>query len=377
MIATRLVRFGVVGAVVVALLLVFLAIKIVPASSGGKIAGGFSDAPFGPFAGYTWIGSVHSVGVSFTVPQIAGGSALSEASTWIGAQGQGPPARFVQIGEIEARFFSHQKQKTVDGYFTFWSDTAHHFEPQLLFGVSPEDTLSASLMLANKYWRIAITDNSSGKKARFSIADETDAPFDQAEWTQEDPGNPNNHARYPQMTAPVFRHVTVNSTAPAPVYSQWMSVNHSNLAPTVVHDDSFTLQPAPAVSAAASQYMRLTTPVRAEDQRFDTERKSWTPKTPYPQIANASLQLIEATQRASRAMLSAQWSKQIGGLVRAATNAGAAFLEQVRPPTVLTEATFVAWNSALTEASQRTARVNSRLRLALGLPGFGIAVEHR
>jgi hypothetical protein len=89
------------------------------------------------------------------------------------------------------------------------------------------------------------------------------------------------------------------------------------------------------------------------------------------------LQLIEATQRASRALLSARWSKQIGGLVRAATNVGATFLEQVRPPALLTAATFVAWNSALTEASQRTARVNIRLRLALGLPGFGIAAEHR
>ena len=179
------------------------------------------------------------------------------------------------------------------------------------------------------------------------------------------------------MSVPVFQHLTVNSVAPAPIYSQWMSVNNSNLAPTAVHDDSFTLQPAPAVSAAATQYMRLTTAVRAEDQRFDTERSNWTPKTPYMQIASASSRLIEATQRASRALLSARWSKQISGLVRSAANAGAAFLERVRPPTLLTAATFAAWNSTLTEAAVRTAKIDSKLRLALGLPGFGIAAEHR
>jgi hypothetical protein len=66
----------------VAILFLFLTIKLVPESSGGKIADGFSDAPFGAFAGYVWIGSVHSVGASFTVPRVARGSALSEASTW-------------------------------------------------------------------------------------------------------------------------------------------------------------------------------------------------------------------------------------------------------------------------------------------------------
>src|ERR1700678_1896740 len=137
----RLVRFGAV-VVVMVVLLVFLTIRLVPASSGGKIAGGFSDAPFGPFAGYVWIGGVHSIGASFTVPRIAGGSALSDASTWIGVQGQGPPTRFVQIGAVESRFWFPRKQKTANVYYTFWSDTTQHYKAQLLFGVSPGDTLS-------------------------------------------------------------------------------------------------------------------------------------------------------------------------------------------------------------------------------------------
>jgi hypothetical protein len=299
----RLVGFG-----VLALLLLFVAIKIVPASSGGKIAGGFSDAPFGPFAGYAWIGSVQSVSASFTVPRITSGSPLSQAATWIGVQGAGPPARFVQIGEIESRFWSSQKQKTVDVYFTVWSDTARHFKPQPLFPVSPGDTLSASLTHAHKHWALAITDDTSSKKARFSIGAETDGPFNQAAWLQEDPGRENDHARYPQMAPPIFQDLTVNSAKPsrAALYSQWMSVNHGNLAPAPPHDDSFTLERAPTVSAAAAQYLRLFAAAGAAFDKFETERTNWTVKMTYEQIATASSQFITATQNGIRSLVAAR-----------------------------------------------------------------------
>jgi hypothetical protein len=365
----------------VALVILFLAIKLVspPAGRGGRPAHGFVDAPFGPFAGYAWEGPVKSVGASFTVPRIASGSPLSQAGTWIGAQGQGPPPRFVQIGEIESRFWSSKEQKTVDLYYTFWSDTAHHFKAQPLFPVKPGDSLAASLTLAGREWKLAITDNSSHKNARFSVAEQAQAPFTQAEWTQEDPGNPNNHVRYPQMAAPVFEHLTFNSSEPAPaeatLYSQWMSVNGSNLAPTALHDDSFTLQRAPAVSAAGEQYVRLAATGLDAYQRFETERSSWTPKTPYADIVNASLKLIEATRQSTRAARSLRWPKQISGLVRSANEADAAFVERARPPTLLTAASFAAWNSALTQAAERAGKVGSRLRVALGLPGLGFAVQ--
>jgi hypothetical protein len=372
----RLARFA-----VAALVLLFLTIKLVSASSGGTVANGFSDAPFGPFAGYAWIGNVRSVGASFTVPRIANGSPLSEAATWIGMQGVGPPARFVQIGAIEGRLWSRQEEKTVDVYGAFWSDTALHFMPKPLFQVSAGDTLSASLTVANKRWTLAITDNRSGRKMRFSIGAGTGAAFDQAEWTQEDPGNPDNHARYPELGAPVFQHLTVDSTEPAPsdaaLYSQWMSVNHSTVAPTVVHDDSFTLHPAPAVSEAAAQYMRLFTPALAAFEKFEKERSGWTAKTPYAQIVSAALHLIEESRKGSRALLDARWSKQIGGLVRSSHEAISAFLERARPPTFLTPANFAAWNAKLTEASERAARAGSELRIALGLPGLGFAATER
>jgi hypothetical protein len=363
---------------VAVIVLLSLTVKLVSPSRGGTVANGFSDAPFGPFAGYAWVGKVQSVGASFTVPRIATGSPLSEAGTWIGMQGAGPPARFVQIGAVEGRFWSRQEEKTVDVYTTFWSDTARHFKPQLLFPVSAGDALSASLTVANRQWTLAITDERSARKMRFSIGAATEVPFDQAEWSQEDPGVPNDHARYPHLAAPLFQHLTINSREPTPaLYSQWMSVNHSTVAPTMVRDDSFTLHPAPPVSAAAAQYMRLFAPAMANAQTFEKERSNWTPKTPYAHIVRATLHLIEEARGGSRALLDARWSRQISGLVRSSSNAIVALLERARPPTLLTPASFAAWNSKLTEASERSARAASKLRIALGLPGFGFAATER
>jgi hypothetical protein len=51
-------------------------------------------------------------------------------------------------------------------------------------------------------------------------------------------------------------------------------------------------------------------------------------------------------------------------------------LEHARPPTLLTASSFAAWNSKLTEASDRAVPAAAKLRLALGLPAFG-PVYHR
>lgn len=357
-------------------MLLFLSVKFVsPLKPDQEITRGFADAPFGPFAGYVWLGSVHSVGASFTVPQINAGSPLGLAGTWIGVQGQGPPSRFMQIGALEGRTWSIGRQESVDGYYAFWSDVAHDFKAQPLFPVRPGDRLSVGLTLAGERWRLAVTDTTSGRKTRFSIRGGAGAPFDQADWTQEDPGAEDDHVRYPEMTAPVFRTITVNSADPVSAYSSWMSVNNSNLAPTAMHAGSFTLERAPAVDGAGMQYMRLAARALATQRRFAEERTRWTPQTPRSQMIYAGMQLTESTRKADRALVTARWPRQVTRLVRSSVAAAAAFLEQVRPPVRLTVANFTAWNLALTELSLRAGRAASKLRLALGLSAFGSAVE--
>jgi hypothetical protein len=362
-----------VGLGLLALVLAFLVIKLVPERSGDGLVGRSSDAPFGPFAGYRWIGGITSVGASFTVPGIVRGSFVGLASTWIGAQGQGPPRRFVQIGDIAARVKPRGKQGPVNGYFTFWSDTARHFKPKLLFPVRPGDTLSASLTLAHRRWTLAITDDTSAAKAHFSMMAEAEAPFNQAEWAQEDPGSENHHVPYPQIAPPVFTGLTVNSAKPSPalLYSQWMSVNHSNLAPTTPSDDSFTLGRAPAIGAAAAQYLRLFAAAGAAFEKFETKRSEWNAKAPYEQIATASSQFITATRNGLQSLVAARWSQHIRSLLRSFAHTTNVLVEHARPPTFLTPASFAHWNAKLTEASERAAPAAARLRPALGLPGSG------
>lgn len=351
----------------VGLVLVFVAVKLVDPGSASR-----SDRPFGPFVGYAWLGSVTSVGASFTVPRVAHGSGPGLAATWIGVQGQGPPQRFVQIGVIEARVPLAHKRAPVGGYFTFWSDAGHHFKETPLFRVHAGDDLSAHLTHAHKRWTLAIIDTTTGAKANFTIANEPEATYNEAEWTQEDPGGAAHPAPYPQLTAPDFRHLEVNSKAPstADLFSAWMSVSDTIFAPTAMHDDSFTLKRAPTLSAGAAQYLRLIGADAATFNKFETERKGWTPKTPYKQIVAACSELIAVSRNASRSLLTARWPKQIRSLIHASTRGSNAVIELLRSPALLTPATFDKWNSELTQAVERSARPGLKLRAARGLPGL-------
>ncbi len=363
------------GLLVMAVLVALLAIRLEPAKNDTGIPQGYSDGPFGAFAGYSFIGDVRAVGGSFTVPRIAPESRSGLAATWIGVQGQGPPSRFVQIGVIEERYPSGRRHTLVNGYVTFWSDTAHHYSAQAMFPVRAGDTIAAGLVLSHGNWSLSITDRARYRSAHVSVANEGSAPFNQADWTQEDPGRPNNHAQYPQLAAPIFQHVTVNATPPTAsdpsLYSQWMSANHYNLAPTALDDASFTLRPAPAVSATAEQYVRLSRPAAIAFEKFEVERTHWTLTTPHRTILDASLTLIQAIRARRLAVLFAKSPAPMRQLLRSSDHATTSLLEHLRPPAILTPATFAHWNSGVTEASERAARAGRKLRATLELPTGG------
>ena len=364
-------RILIVGPVLVVVALALLSVKIVGPYKVLEPAAGFSDRPFGAFAGYMWVRPVTSVSATFTMPRVASRSPLGEAGTWIGAQGLGAPNRFVQIGVTEERLQS-PGGKVVVGYYGFWSNVGHHFNAQPLFPAHAGDSLSAALTLVHKHWLLALTDDTSGRKARLSIDSETQAPFDAAEWVQEDPGYEDDHVEYPRLTVPSFRHLTVNTIEPparsSVVFSRWMSANHETLGTTSLHDDSFTLKREPPVSALAEQYLRLTEAARVAGQSFGREFSDWTVRTPYARIEHATAQLIAATREADHALLAAPWPRAIRELVHASVRAKAILLAKARPPAAFTPATFARWNLGLTEASLRANRVARPLLLTLDLP---------
>jgi len=334
-----------------------------------------SDAPFGPFAGYVLIGGATSIGASFTVPRILSGSPFGIAGTWIGAQGPGPPRRFLQIGVTEVRDEPRGARRALDAYFAFWSDVRHGFRPAILFPVRPADTIRASLALADGRWTLAIADASTGQSRRFSTMQEAEGRFDQLEWEQESPGTEDHHAPYPRLAPPRFSDLTAGSSAPpvARLYSQWMSVNNENLAPTPVRGRSFTLVRAPSVSSAGMRYLRLSAAAGSGLERFEDERVLWRATTPVAQILAASARFAAATRSSLRELAAAPWPSGVRTLLAAAARGEEAVIVDAVPPPRLTPASFAAWNVRLTRALERAAPAAAALRLALGLPALGPA----
>jgi hypothetical protein len=124
----------------------------------------------GTFAGYIWSGHVRSVGARWDVPRVTPGSAAGAAQTWVAAMASGPAGRspFIQVGTTEGRFLL---QPAVDLYEAFWTDTKHHFHPQLLFKVRPGDVVQASNERAsNQTERAARSQNSTAQRTDVALA---------------------------------------------------------------------------------------------------------------------------------------------------------------------------------------------------------------
>ena len=180
-------------------------------AAGPPAPGVHSTFPFGPFAGYRWLGPVYAVRAEWNVPKILSGSTISRAATWIGAQGDGSPGPFIQVGVTEER------SALADRYYAFWSDVRHDFTPQELFPVKPGDTVRATLTHARARWRVAIIDSTSERRARFQTSQEGHAAFDTAQWYQEDVTNSlvNRPFAYPRLSPVHFADVAVDGFAPA------------------------------------------------------------------------------------------------------------------------------------------------------------------
>ena len=229
-----------------------------------------------------WVRPVASVLATFTVPR--GGIALSprrggHLDRRAGAGGAEPlrPDRRHRGAAAVTR------RKGGCRLRGFWSNVGHHFNAQRLFALRTPVLGFGGPHARAQDWLLALTDDTSGRKARLSIDSETQAPFDAAEWVQEDPGYEDDHVEYPRLTVPSFRHLTVNTIEPPADLQSCSRVDvrePRNLGTTSLHDDSFTLSAKLPVSALAEQYLRLTEAGRVAGQSFGREFSDWTVRTP-------------------------------------------------------------------------------------------------
>src|SRR5262249_7161493 len=238
---------------------------------------------------------------------------------------------------------------------------------------NPGDDLSASLTRTHNGWMLAIVDTSSGAAKRFSTRAETRAPFEEAEWTQENVAN--GAARrlpYPQLSAVGFRRLAVNSVTrgSARLSPEWMSVDGKSVAPSPLHDGSFTLQPAPALTAAGKQYLRISGPEHAAAYAFYAQLARWTATTPYSEIASASSKYAAALRASIQADAHARWPASVQGQVRLLVEDIRRLRDQLRSTPPRPAAARAAWRAALLHATEGGAvgAAEDALRRALNVP---------
>jgi hypothetical protein len=351
----------------VALITLAVALAVLP---GAALGAQRSPWSFGKFAGYVWRGHVESVRASWSVPGVRLGS-VGRAGTWIGAQAPGAPGPFIQIGTNEESFHPFPLMPSIQAYYAFWSDTTNHFHPHFLFRVKPGDDVSASLALVSGRWRLAIVDKTSGATARFSTEEEARASFNLAEWLQEDvtDGITGKPFPYPRLTDLQFRRLAVNSTTPAyaDLYSQWMSANGVNWAPSPLHRDSFALHRA-TVSSIGAKYLQIAAGEDMATKVFVPQMAGWTATTPSSQIAATCATFAAALRESLHTLATTRWPPRVRRHIHSLIRSSRVLLTHVQSPPSASPTVLRAWASTWARDSTALSRAAHLIRRALKIP---------
>jgi Peptidase A4 family len=307
-----------------------LAVALVLAAGSAAAA---ARGPFGPFAGYLWIGKVISVRASWTVPRILPGSRIGLGANWIGAQGLGTNAPFIQIGAIEDHSPTIRGRQARSVYLPFWSDTLRHFHAQVLpITIAPGDHLSARLARSRGRWELWLSDDTTGAAVHFYTREEARFGFKYAEWLEEDPSSSTHRPLpYPNLAAVHFRDVQVNGAVPVSsrLHSQWLSLPGRDLAPTRFLDGSFTLHDAVS-TPAGRRYLALAAPFNGAADAFDAQIGHWTARTSAQRVRSACLPMAAAIRVDIRALGGSPWPARSRRLIAVLIRRTRVILHDVR-----------------------------------------------
>ena len=187
-----------------------------PSSGGGSTHGAAPVyiAPLTGFGGYRLIedDDVSQISGQWQVPAITAKSPAGHASTWIGAQGFGGDASFIQVGVTEDSFGSGQSL-----YEEFWSDPAVSYHPQSLGEVSAGDLISFSMQHQNQGWSLSVDDRTTKSAVTKLIHYGIGGSFTTGEWIQEDPTDTAAAAvdlPYPETSTVTFQQLSINGRPP-------------------------------------------------------------------------------------------------------------------------------------------------------------------
>jgi hypothetical protein len=360
-------------------LLVLLALLAFVLSATAVVIAALEGKPstwsFGPFAGYIWLGDVRSVRASWTVPRVLASSAHSVAATWIAAAAPGSPANGIQIGTNEIGLPGALPPSAHAVYSAFWSDTAHHFHSQLLFDVEAGDNITASLARQGAQWELAIRDNTTGAGKRVLTTNAVHSPSGEAQWLQEDVKNTSSERPfpYPRLGLVGFRGLAVNGARPAyaQVYSRWMSLGGSFLAPTPLRGDSFTLGAA-SISLSGAHYLHIAARADSAIMALAASLGTGTVRAA-PMLAVSRRASFETTlYRMINTVARVRWPLPVQGPIRSLITKLDVLLAHTKlyPQAV----SGGVWASRWMEAAQAASRAAHMVRRALDIPESAPAI---
>jgi hypothetical protein len=267
---------------------------------------------FGPFAGYSWYGSVHEVSAVMIVPQIKDCPDHGAAGTWIGAEGHINPdtqvAPFFQVGVNE------ECTAPQNSYYAFWSSTAERFRPLWLLSVDPGDVVQLSMHANGDQWVMSARDETSNAQQTRAVNVAGQPPLDLASWHQEDvtDRDTSDPFPYPRLGVVRFSALRINNRPPRAkaLTTIWMSTAHAILGPSHLISDAFSIgiiRP----SAAALHYQRQAVREDFAADLFDTRLQSWTATSPSGAIKAGAISFARAMQESITSLRTYRWSANV------------------------------------------------------------------
>ncbi len=322
---------------------------------------------FGAFAGYLWSGNVRSIAATFTVPRVKANSHYGIAGTWIGAQAPGAGrSPFIQVGINE-----EQRRSGGATYYAFYSDTVAAFHPRFLFYVRAGDVVAARMRLSGGRWHVLILDRTHPHKFAFGTSDEASGAFDEAEWLQEDVGDGTGGLLpYPVLATRVsFSRLAVNAGHPryARVRSQWMTENRTDLAPSPLVGDAFSLfQTQP--SRIGMHYLQIAVTLDVALAHFESDLARWTVRTPAHTMTSERDVVADAYRLDIEELAATRWPARARPLFGALVAATKLELAQTERAPTRTSGGIERWIAAWSRAGSAASAIAMRVRRVLHLP---------
>ena len=251
-------------------------------SSNGVHPAAIGFGPATGFAGYRFESTVNQISAQWRIPSVLQSSATGFSSTWIGVQTQIPEGPFIQLGSYtDQSVFAPPSgpRQAYPSYGIFWSDTARHFRPVSIVGLSrPGDLISFDMTRNVQGWFLRVHNLTVGWTRSVEVHYGSSDHFTQAEWLQEDPANgelTSTDVPYPSISAVAFSHLEVNHRPPRLRYADAQvlsTVNDVFLVPTHPQGDSFALgHPSGATAQLLSDFEMYAKAVASVNLAYDED----------------------------------------------------------------------------------------------------------